>query len=172
MVDPGRFTYSEEPPNLRRWFKGTAAHNTVCVDGLDQTPYRRGRPHGPGGDRAAARPRARRGLDLLAGEAVSPAYEAVHERRIAFVDGAYWVVEDRLRGERAHRYDLRFHLAPEAQAPRASTAATVLAPGPGARRPRRRRARARARLGRAELRRRLEAPVVSAVVDGRGGRRS
>ena len=36
--------------NWRHWFKGTAAHNTVCVDGLDQTPYRRGKPQG----RAAA----------------------------------------------------------------------------------------------------------------------
>ena len=43
IVDPGRFTYSEAPPNLRRWFRGTAAHNTVCVDGLDQTPYTRKR---------------------------------------------------------------------------------------------------------------------------------
>ncbi|MDT5293449.1 MAG: hypothetical protein QOJ76_329, partial [Acidobacteriota bacterium] len=39
VVDPGRYTYSEHgPENWRRWFKGTAAHNTVCVDGLDQTP--------------------------------------------------------------------------------------------------------------------------------------
>ena len=29
-----------------------------------------------------------------------------------FVDGAYWVIEDVLTGERRHRYDLRFHLAP------------------------------------------------------------
>src|SRR5204863_5097452 len=42
VLDPGRRSYSEAPPNLRRWFRGTAAHNTVCVDGLDQTPYTRG----------------------------------------------------------------------------------------------------------------------------------
>ena len=69
LIDPGRFTYSEEPPNLRRWFKGTAAHNTVCVDGHDQTPYRRGKPKGPVAEgrllerphRARLRPPARRG---------------------------------------------------------------------------------------------------------------
>ena len=33
-------------PNWRHWFKGTAAHNTVTVDGLDQQPYRRGKPKG------------------------------------------------------------------------------------------------------------------------------
>jgi len=44
IIDPGRYTYSEHPPNLRHWFKGTAAHNTVCVDRLDQVAYRRGKP--------------------------------------------------------------------------------------------------------------------------------
>ena len=47
VVDPGRYTYAEEPGGWRRWFKGTAAHNTVTVDELDQTPYRRGKPKGP-----------------------------------------------------------------------------------------------------------------------------
>jgi Heparinase II/III-like protein/Heparinase II/III N-terminus len=115
LVDPGRFTYDEGSPNLRRRFRGTAAHNTVCVDGRDQTPYTRGRPdgrvaHGRFLGRASAP-----GLDVLAGEATSHVYEAVHRRRIAFVDERYWIVEDRLRGEHAHRYELRFQLAPEAR---------------------------------------------------------
>ena len=151
---PGAARYSEEPPNLRRWFRGTAAHNTVCVDGLDQTPYtpRRGRSgRSPRGASSAAR--SAPGLDVLAGEARSPVYEAVHRRRIAFVGDRYWIVEDRLRGERAHRYDLRFHLAPAAQGATRVEGATVLAPGlalvilgagDG---------RARGRLGRAALRR-------------------
>ena len=129
VVDPGRFTYSEHGPNLRRWFKGTAAHNTVLVDGLDQTPYRRGKPKGP-----VAEPRflgrvTTAGLDVLAGAAVSPAYEAVHERRIMFVGGEYWVIEDELRGDRPHRYDLRFHLAPEAWGRTAVEGSVVQAPG-------------------------------------------
>ncbi len=44
MLDPGRYTYAEPE---RRWFRGTAAHNTVTVDGLDQTPYARGRSSAP-----------------------------------------------------------------------------------------------------------------------------
>ncbi len=45
VVDPGRYTYdADDPAGWRHWFKGTAAHNTVCVDGLDQTPYRPGKP--------------------------------------------------------------------------------------------------------------------------------
>ena len=130
VVDPGRFTYSEEPPNLRRCFRGTAAHNTVCVDGLDQTPYTRGRPSG---DVARGRflGRARTAaLDVLAGEARSPAYEAVHRRRIVLVRGGYWIVEDRLSGACAHRYDLRFHLPPEAHGKTFVAAGrSVVAPG-------------------------------------------
>ena len=47
VVDPGRYTYAEGSPNWRHWFKGTAAHNTLSVDDLDQQPYRRGKPKGP-----------------------------------------------------------------------------------------------------------------------------
>ena len=43
VVDPGRYTYAEGDPNWRHWFRGTAAHNTVTVDGADQTPYARSR---------------------------------------------------------------------------------------------------------------------------------
>jgi Heparinase II/III-like protein/Heparinase II/III N-terminus len=112
LVDPGRCTYSEEPPNLRRWFRGTAAHNTVCVDGLDQTPYTRTRPDGPTAHgRLLGRTRSP-GLDVIEGEARSPAYDAVHRRRVAFVRERCWVIEDHLEAEEAHDYDLRFHLAP------------------------------------------------------------
>ncbi|MFD0693371.1 alginate lyase family protein [Paenibacillus sp. GCM10027628] len=37
FLDPGRYTYEEG--EWRRYFKSTRAHNTVTVDGLDQTPY-------------------------------------------------------------------------------------------------------------------------------------
>ena len=54
------------------------------------------------------------GLDVLCGEVSSPEYEAIHRRRILFVDDDYWIVHDALTGSRPHRYDLRFHLAPGA----------------------------------------------------------
>jgi uncharacterized heparinase superfamily protein len=115
LVDPGRFTYSEQPSNLRRWFKGTAAHNTVSVDGRDQTPYRRGKPKGPTGRGRLLERRSRDGIDLMRGEATSPCYDAVHERAIAFVAGEYWLIVDRLRAADRHSYDLRFHLSPDAE---------------------------------------------------------
>jgi Heparinase II/III-like protein/Heparinase II/III N-terminus len=115
IVDPGRYTYCEQPPNWRRWFKGTAAHNTVCVDGVDQTPYRRGKPKGRISQGRFRERLSAPDFDLMRGEATSPAYEVTHTRRIFFVAGEYWIIADHLRGERAHRFDLRFHLSPEAQ---------------------------------------------------------
>ncbi|HEY3020922.1 MAG TPA: alginate lyase family protein [Solirubrobacteraceae bacterium] len=139
LVDPGRYTYDErpavadDPANPRHWFKGTAAHNTVCVDGLDQTPYARSAPAGPVAEgRFLGRLSAPR-LDVLCGQATSPCYDAVHTRRIVFVADEYWVIEDRLHAPTAHRYDLRFHLAPEAWGTAAVTRSehgpAVVAPG-------------------------------------------
>ncbi len=114
LIDPGRYTYSEAPPNWRRWFKGTAAHNTVTVDGLDQTPYARRKPRGGAASgRLLARGTAPR-LDLVAGQCTSPAYEAVHSRAVLFVGTEYWLVADYLEGVREHIYELRWHLGPEA----------------------------------------------------------
>jgi len=112
VLDPGRYTYAEGDPNWRRWFRGTAAHNTVCVDGADQTPYARSRSALPSAQATFLGREARDGLDVLCGEVRSPVYEAVHRRRVILVGGEYWIVEDWLRGERSHRYDLRWHLAP------------------------------------------------------------
>ena len=91
VLDPGRFTYAEGEPNLRHWFRGTAAHNTVTVDGTDQTPYARSRSSLPSAEARSSAARRRDGLDVLCGEVRSPVYEAVHRRRVIFVDGAYWI---------------------------------------------------------------------------------
>jgi Heparinase II/III-like protein/Heparinase II/III N-terminus len=130
LVDPGRFTYDEAgSTNWRHWFKGTAAHNTVCVDGLDQVPYRLGKPKGPTAEACFLGRTTLPGMDVLHGGARSPCYDAVHSRRIFFLDNDYWLIEDRLRGETAHRYDLRFHLAPQAWGATEIGASTVRGPG-------------------------------------------
>jgi Heparinase II/III-like protein/Heparinase II/III N-terminus len=127
VVDPGRYTYdaaygtgdtADGARGWRHWFKGTAGHNTVCVDGLDQTPYRPGKP-AKGRPTSTARLLDRRhgpGLDLLRAEVVSPCYDAVHTRTIAFVDDDYWIVHDRLRAATPHAYAARWHLSPGAVA--------------------------------------------------------
>lgn len=131
VVDPGRYTYSEAgATNWRVHFRGTAAHNTVCVDGLTQTAYRpkpvdQGSRHADGAVRhkiagpapqvalldSASHPM----LDLLHGRCASQAYDALHQRCIAFAGGSYWIVCDTLRAPTPHRYELRFQLAPQAQ---------------------------------------------------------
>jgi len=139
IVDPGRYTYHEGhpdragEPNLRHWFKGTAAHNTVLVDRLDQTEYHRGKPKGPIAEaRFLGRIEAPR-LDVLWGEAVTPRYDARHRRRVLFVAGEYWIFEDRLTAQRCHDYAQRWHLAPFAQGrvevSRSEHGALVRAPG-------------------------------------------
>jgi Heparinase II/III-like protein/Heparinase II/III N-terminus len=136
VVDPGRYTYAEPntdnvtaantnddananddadaDANWRHWFKGTAAHNTVTVDGLDQTPYRPGKPKGPTSAATLLGRWTTPGLDVLTGQVSSPSYAADHRRTLAFVDDDFWVVHDRLRGQSAHTYVARWHLSPEA----------------------------------------------------------
>jgi hypothetical protein len=133
VVDPGRFTYSEAGPvNWRVHFRHTAAHNTVCVDGLPQTRYvpqpvppgsrhaagsTRHRIDGPPADGTTIEVHQGRGVDLVHGCVTSAAYDARHERCIASVgcgEGHYWIVSDWLRAPGLHRYDLHFQFAPDA----------------------------------------------------------
>ena len=37
LVDPGTYTYVGDP-EWRNWFRGSGAHNTIRIDGLDQAP--------------------------------------------------------------------------------------------------------------------------------------
>ena len=154
VVDPGRCTYSEGPPNLRRWFRGTAAHNTVCVDGLDQTPYTRTRPPGPVAEGRFLGRATAPGLDVLAGEARSPAYDAVHQppdhvrRRRALGDRG-----PAARASARTATTCASTSRPMRSARRASTATPSSRPALTLRDRRRAADRARARLGRAALRR-------------------
>lgn len=113
VVDPGRFTYAEAS-SWRHWFKGTRAHNTVCVDGRDQTSYRPGKPRTePAWGRAFPRVIGR-GVDVIGGEARSVEYDAIHRRHVIFVANEYWIVLDELDAPTPHDYDLRYHLPADA----------------------------------------------------------
>ena len=135
IVDPGRYTYSEavtpeDGINWRVHFRGTAVHNTVCVDNKQQTSYQP-KPIKPGTRHAAGTlrhkisgpaPDARlvdrhldATLDLVHGQACSHAYDARHDRCIVFVDRRYWIVSDWLRAPTAHDYCLNFQLGAPAQ---------------------------------------------------------
>ena len=118
IVDPGRYTYSEDSDdgiNWRHYFKGTSAHNTVFIDGLDQMPYRCGRPTEPEPQVMLKRFVTTSGFDLLQGQVASQQYPVVHERTLFFLPPEYWIVTDRLTTEDKHDYDLYFHLSDRAQ---------------------------------------------------------
>lgn len=149
IVDPGRYTYSEAGDvNWRVWFRSTAAHNTVCVDGRNQTRYAP-RAIGGGSRHAAGSVRHKiagpapvasllRADDdgnriWLAGTARSAEYDAVHTRHLVLVDGCYWLLVDQLRAPTCHAYTQRLQLHPVAEAAvtieRAGSFTRVSSPG-------------------------------------------
>ncbi len=132
VVDPGRYTYSEAgDTNWRVRFRGTESHNTVSVDGRNQTRYAPKRVAGVGTRHAAGSVRHRisgpapavhrhafvagHRFGYVCATATSAEYDAVHTRHIAFLFGEYWLVVDRLQAPGPHRYDLRFQLGEQAQ---------------------------------------------------------
>ena len=120
IMDPGRYTYDESGPvNWRVRFRGTAAHNTVLVNGRNQTRYEwkknRFKISGPEPDREIKAFIHEPGLDYLHGVARSHDYPVVHERKVLFINREYWVIVDLLRATEFHTYDLLFHLSPPAQ---------------------------------------------------------
>lgn len=138
IVDPGRYTYEEKgEPNWRALFRSTVAHNTVLVDGKNQTRYepgpKRNKVRGPAPIATLHAWAEGPDFNFVHASAASHEYPVVHERRIFFVRPEYWIVTDVLRGEGEHRYDLLFHLAPEAQGRTAFSGhdgtLTVTAPG-------------------------------------------
>jgi Heparinase II/III-like protein/Heparinase II/III N-terminus len=113
VVDPGRYTYADT--SWRQWFKGSAAHNTVTVDGLDQTPYRHGAPKAGTSHARILRRVSRTNFDAIEAEVTSPLHEVVHTRRVLFPERDYWVVHDHVFGDEDHRYEARWHLPSEAE---------------------------------------------------------
>lgn len=119
IVDPGRYTYDETGPvNWRIRFRGTAYHNTVLIDQQNQTRYlpgkRRYKIQGPAPDHELHTFVSEPGLDYLHGVARSHEYPVVHERKMLFINGEYWVIVDLLKAQEPHRYDQLFHLTPAA----------------------------------------------------------
>ncbi|MCC6739669.1 MAG: alginate lyase family protein [Planctomycetia bacterium] len=112
FVDPGTFSYDDDA--RRRYDRSTAAHNTVCVDGLDSSEVwhifrvgRRARPSGVEAAVAAGGFRAKGTHDGYAWLAGSP----VHAREVS-VDGIRLGITDTVRGSGAHALSGGWLLAP------------------------------------------------------------
>jgi uncharacterized heparinase superfamily protein len=119
LLDPGTFAYGGDL-DWRRYFRSTAAHNTVCVDGQDQAvqlsafswsqPYRcelLRSERGAGVFRALAR---HDGYTRLPGQ-------VLHWRGVVLRTGYGLLVWDLLDGDGAHDVELRWHVRDIAAAP-------------------------------------------------------
>jgi hypothetical protein len=114
VADPGTYCYTADAA-WRDFFRGTAAHSTVTIDGVGQAI-----PRGPFGWTSRPEARLRRvltGERLDVVDAEHRAYErlpdpVVHRRRVLWVKPRYWVIVDDLQGAAVHRVELRFQLAP------------------------------------------------------------
>jgi len=109
LIDPGRYIY--EGP-YRIWFKGTSAHNTVGIDGQDQSQL---------DDEWMFKTKANvknknwdisDKVDYFDGS--HGGYERLdnpvtHRRRILSVKGSYWVILDDMTGKGEHDFDLYYH---------------------------------------------------------------
>ena len=114
IVDPGTFRYTEDE-GWRGYFRGTAAHSTVDVDGAGQAVTR-----GPFG--WVSRPSARlvrwestANRDVAEGEHRGYGRlrdPVVHRRRVIFEKSRHCIVVDDLDGRAEHRVDVRFQFAP------------------------------------------------------------
>jgi len=113
-VDPGTYGYASDAA-WRDFFRGTASHSSVVVDGVSQAV-----PAGPFGWRG--RPGARLlqwvSTDTLdVAEAEHAAYTrladpVIHRRGVLWVKPRYWVLVDDLEGSAEHEIELRLQFAP------------------------------------------------------------
>lgn len=111
FVNSGTSTYESNP--VRNYERGTAAHNTVRIDGLNQSEMwaafrvaRRARPYDVHTDNRSFVEAAHDGYHRLRPK-------ATHRRRID-LDGDMVTITDRLEGSGHHTAELFFHLAPSA----------------------------------------------------------
>jgi hypothetical protein len=114
LVDPGFYTYNGAL-EWHRYFRETAAHNTIVVDGRAQAEYR-------GRLKWSHAPR----VDLLhwgssvVGDYVEGMHDGytrctpavLHRRAVMFCKPHYWLMRDTCLGEGSHQLERYFHFAP------------------------------------------------------------
>lgn len=113
VVDPGTYLYTPDAA-WRDYFRSTAAHSTVVVDGQGQA-----RPAGPFAWRERPRATLRHWLSTETVDFADASHGAyrrladpvVHRRRVVFVKPRYFVLADDLEGAADHHVELRFQLA-------------------------------------------------------------
>lgn len=115
LIDPGTFAY-REGGKWRRYFRGTSAHNTIVVDGLDQSKMR--------GDFLWGRRASTRLLDWRTSDkfdrcsAEHDGYahlNAIHRRTVSFYKPNWILIEDWLLGKGKHQIEQCWHFPIQAE---------------------------------------------------------
>ena len=130
IVDSGVFDY--EPSSERAYARSTRAHNTVVVDGVEQSEIwgvfrvaRRAKPlrafFGKHVDGSVIFEGAHDGYARLAGR-------PIHKRHISYDGQGSWVIKDGLEGRGTHRMDSYIHIHPDFQVAQAGGSIRVVEP--------------------------------------------
>lgn len=135
VVDPGRYTYDAQPGadglDWRREFKSTRFHNTVTIDGLDQTRYlsKANNPppgverynrsvhtakHGPDAEAIGLQYAFGERTDWVWASVNSLEYHPLHTRLMVFMARQYLLIWDHIGidDETEHEAALHFHFDP------------------------------------------------------------
>jgi len=127
IIDPGTYLYTVSR-QWRDYFRGTRAHNTVAVDGLDQAlptePFKW--ENLPRYEVLTAH--IGDTLDFI--DARHYGYQrledpVVHRRRVLFIKPRYWLMVDTLEAAGEHEYEISFNLAPSSATLHPATLAVV-----------------------------------------------
>ena len=116
FVDPGTYRYNGVP-EWRSYFRGTRAHNTVAIDGMDQAVQETGfiwsRPY-----KSELLSVIEHG-DRVSIEATHDGYSRLkehvkHKRSVLFFEKTNFRIKDTFSGEGIHDFELNYHLHPDA----------------------------------------------------------
>jgi Heparinase II/III-like protein/Heparinase II/III N-terminus len=117
LIDPGTSVYNCQP-DYREYFRSTAAHNSVVVDGMSQS-----RTRGTFDWKAKASATLLSQFSLQDIEYVDGEHDGyvhlgngiTHRRRIIYIRPDYWIVLDELGGTGEHQFDFLYHFGPESK---------------------------------------------------------
>jgi len=117
LIDPGTYEYVG-PGSERNLYRGTAMHNTLRVDGLDQAE-----PAGPFSWRRLTKSRVEQWIQgkqfdlLVAGHDGYHRFDnpVTHRRTVVSLRNGAYLVRDAVEGIGKHRLELNWHLGPDLQ---------------------------------------------------------